>query len=204
MNQMVQESKSYPTVSKSSVLKLAKKAGVKDISDSVPEEMNGYIQLMIRTVLNKSVILTQSIDRKIISLKEIKYALDHLTIKLYDHDGTIPKCKSYKKGTLKKNKYFREIRFYQKQSGCLYIPKSSFKTLVKQTLHDIDDSMKLSTTSIEQLQVVVEDLCIVLLDNSNLLAIHANRTTIEPADIAVTKTILLGGSRLSPILGLMG
>jgi histone H3/H4 len=53
-----------------------------------------------------------------------------------------------------------------------------------------NSKLKFNTIAVEQLQVAIEDLLVLLLQNSYILAIHAQRTTLHPKDIATARLIM--------------
>lgn len=178
-------------ISKQSINKLAKKAGIKSISSLIPDEIIGVTRVMLEQVLKICILVVKSGDRKTITLEDIKYALENLGHKLYDYDDVVSKCKPFNKGKIKKNRYLREIQFYQNQDDCVYIPKATFKNLVKFVMKDhFNSKLKFNTIAIEQLQVAIEDLLVLLLQNSYVVAIHAQRTTLHPKDVTTARFIM--------------
>ena len=82
-------------ISKESINKLAKKAGIKSISSLIPEEIIGITRVMLEQVLKVCILVVESGDRKTITLEDIKYALENLGHKLYDYDDVVKKCKPF-------------------------------------------------------------------------------------------------------------
>lgn len=174
-------------LSKEVLNKLARKGGVKSMSSFTYKEMNGVVLSILGTFLKKCVLITESNNRKTITLDDVKYTFDFLGRKLYTYDENIPKCKpiTVKKNT--KSRYLKEIRFYQNQSDCLYIPKATFKKMVMAEI----ENMKISSVALDHLQATIETICIELFEKANKLAItHGRRTTVQPKDIHAVRFIL--------------
>ena len=99
-------------------------------------------------------------------------------------------CPKYpaKKGSGKKHsnpgtKALKEIKFYQKQTECFYIPHTIFIRLLKYYAKDYVTDIRLSTESINIFQTFLEDKIIKLFEMAQLCAIHANRMRVESKDI---------------------
>ena len=194
-------------ISKEVLNKLARKAGVKSLSGLTYEEIIGTVLVMIQKILRNCILISN--NRKTITLDDIKYSFDFLGHKLYTYDEDISKCKTFTKKTKVKNKYLKQIKYYQNQADCVYIPKASFKKIVKNELnnfqYDLPDDLqytkniKISNIALDHFQFAIESLCIELLEKANRLAItHAKRITLQPKDIAAVRYIL---SNSDPLLG---
>ncbi|KAH7306176.1 hypothetical protein KP509_22G000400 [Ceratopteris richardii] len=83
---------------------------------------------------------------------------------------------------IKQTRAFAEIRHYQK-SVELLIPRSSFARVVKEEIQCYCAVLHIQGIAIEALQEVVEAYLILMLEDSNLCAIHAKRVTIQPKDL---------------------
>lgn len=87
----------------------------------------------------------------------------------------------YRPGTVA----LREIRKYQKSTDLL-IPKLSFQRLVKEITSNLPGARseyRFQSAAILAIQEAAEAHLILMLENSNLCAIHAHRVTIDPRDI---------------------
>lgn len=183
-------------ISKEVLNKLARKAGVKSLSGLTYEEIIGTVLVMIQKILRNCILISN--NRKIITLDDIKYSFDFLGHKLYTYDENISKCKTFNK-TKVKNKYLKEIKYYQSQADCVYIPKASFKKIVKNELNNLQytKNIKISNIALDHFQFAIESLCIELLEKANRLAItHAKRITLQPKDIAAVRYILSNSDSL--------
>ena len=105
--------------------------------------------------------------------------------------------KNKKKKTLKntKNQHrfrpgtvaIRDIKKYQKLSGNLILPKSSFEKIIRNIFlqnSENDKNIKISKNVFIIIQYYIEQYIVKLLYNSNFLAIHSNRVKLLPIDIA--------------------
>jgi histone H3 len=93
--------------------------------------------------------------------------------------GGVKKKKTYKPGTVA----LREIRRYQKDVKYL-IPKAQFKRLLKEALFNMaGKDIRITESAKDALQSAAEAHLTTTFENTNLCAIHANRSTIMKKDI---------------------
>lgn len=94
----------------------------------------------------------------------------------------------------------REIRAQQK-SVSDSIPRAALKRIVKDILVDIqndeihkdtDVQFRMKREAFDAIQSAVESFAVGLLGDTNRCAIHANRTTIEPRDMHLTRLLYNG------------
>ena len=102
----------------------------------------------------------------------------------------------YRPGTVA----LREIRRYQKSTK-LIIPRTTFQQLVgyclKQMRHvescnhfyNNNTITRIQASALEALQQASEDYLVLLLQDTNLCAIHAKRITITPKDVRLARRI---------------
>lgn len=95
-----------------------------------------------------------------------------------------PKPHRYRPGTVA----LREIRKYQKSTELL-IPRAPFKRLVKEIALDFNNEMRFQLHALAALHEAAEAYLISLFEDTQLLAIHARRQTIKPADIQLARRI---------------
>lgn len=100
-----------------------------------------------------------------------------------DHD-VVKKPYKYRPGTVA----LREIRKYQK-SHDLLIRKLPFTRLVRQIAQDFKTDLRFRSTAMESLQEAGESFLTGIFEDSNLVAIHAKRVTIQVKDIQLCKRI---------------
>ena len=84
----------------------------------------------------------------------------------------------YRPGTVA----LREIRKYQK-SHDLLIRKLRFSRLVREIANDFKTDLRFRSTSMEALQEASEAFMTGIFEDTNLLAIHGKRVTVQPKDI---------------------
>lgn len=89
------------------------------------------------------------------------------------------KPRRYRPGTIA----LRQIKRYQKMFDCLFWPKKSFEYLVRRCLHEMDNGKKISLTGLILFQYYCEHYITEILQLSNDLAVHAERTRVLPTDI---------------------
>jgi len=99
-----------------------------------------------------------------------------------------PKKTRYRPGTVA----LREIRKYQKSTELL-IKKLPFQRLVKQLVRDMTppymDPYRFQSSALGALQEASEAYLVDLFGDANLCALHANRVTLLPKDLALAKRI---------------
>lgn len=84
----------------------------------------------------------------------------------------------------------REIRQYQKTS-CLLIRKLPFQRLVREIVANVSNcsDYRFQSSALLALQESAEAYITSIFEDANLCAIHANRVTITPRDIALARRI---------------
>lgn len=180
------------SLSKNAYMKLAHKAGVKAMAGLCVEELRNVSRNFLENVLRTAIIYTQHTDRRRISRDDVLEATRHLghQVLAAGDESKLKRCDSFtdKKGKARKStrgtRALREITFYQKQYDCLYFSRAGFSRLVREISQiDLEKDMHFSSDSLGLLQQILEIYVIKLLDNANLLALHAQRHTVLPKDI---------------------
>jgi histone H3 len=82
----------------------------------------------------------------------------------------------------------REIRRYQKSTELL-IRKLPFQRLVREIAQDFKTDLRFQASSIAALQEASEAYLVGLMEDTNLMAIHAKRVTIMPKDMQMSRRI---------------
>ena len=82
----------------------------------------------------------------------------------------------------------KEIEHYQKTTGYI-CSRACFNRLVREIVQDYTMTVRVSKLASDILQEVSEMYVTKLLEDANLLAIHARRTTIQPKDIQLARRI---------------
>ncbi|MGV7235337.1 MAG: histone H3 [Nitrosomonadaceae bacterium] len=98
--------------------------------------------------------------------------------------GGVKKPHRYRPGTVA----LREIRRYQKSTD-LFIRKLAFQRLVREIANDFQEDLRFQGSAMLALQEAAEAYHVVLFEDTNLCAIHANRVTIKPKDIQLARRI---------------
>lgn len=86
-----------------------------------------------------------------------------------------------------------EIRRYQKSTELL-IRKLPFQRVVREILEDFLPNARMQATAIEALQEAAEAYLTRRFEDTNLLAIHAQRVTISPSDMHLAKRLIDGNN----------
>ena len=98
--------------------------------------------------------------------------------------GGVKKPHRYRPGTVA----LREIRNYQKSTELL-IRRKPFQRLVREVAQDYKTDLRFQGAGILALQESAESYLVGLFEDTNLCAIHANRTTIKTKDIQLARRI---------------
>lgn len=165
--------------------RLARKAGIKAMSSIALKEIHGNVYTALENLLPKIALYVEHARRKTVLPIDVKRAITQLVGETtHQHEETIGKCKSRVPKKYEKDRWLKNARFYQKQSDCLYLPKSTFKTMI---VSDVIAKVPLrwSPAAVDQLQIYIEMSLISLLQDANLCAIHAKRQTVQPHDITL-------------------
>lgn len=185
-------------ITKSAILRLAHKAGVKNVGSLVYEEVRGIVKLQLEHIVEKAVIVTKHSDRKTVMVGDIQEAMHVIGFKkmLAWNNIELKRCSTYETNAKKPKKQLargegaiRQIRFYQKQHDCVYFAISSFAKLCKEITQDFAEDLRWSNDALAYVQMFIEDYLIALFEHVNLCAIHAGRMTIEPKDLQLVHRI---------------
>ncbi len=82
----------------------------------------------------------------------------------------------------------RQIRAIQKTTNLL-IPKAPFQRVVREICQSYMQDIRFQRPALEALQEATEAYLIGLFEDTNLLAIHANRVTIMGKDMTLARRI---------------
>ncbi|KAI9032071.1 briggsae CBR-HIS-71 protein [Hyaloraphidium curvatum] len=92
--------------------------------------------------------------------------------------GGVKKPHRYRPGTVA----LREIRRYQKSIELL-IRKLPFQRLVREIAQDFKTDLRFQSNAVGALQEAAEDYVVQLMGETQIMAVHARRVTIQPKDI---------------------
>ena len=98
--------------------------------------------------------------------------------------GGVRKPHRFRPGTVA----LREIRRYQKNTDLL-IKKLPFNRLVREITQDFKTDIKFQKSAVVALQEASEAYLVGLFEDTNLVAIHAKRVTIQPKDIQLARRL---------------
>jgi len=133
--------------------------------------------------------------RKTLDLKDVEFALKRVSLV---YGGiTSKKCKIRSKapkgGTKRRvrqgTESLRDIRYYQKHSDCLILPKGPFLKLLKEHLQQVSDSERISNDARLALQLAVESLMVDLYRNALDLAVLQKSQTVKGTDLRAARRI---------------
>lgn len=96
----------------------------------------------------------------------------------------VKKPHRYRPGTVA----LREIRKYQKSTELL-IRKLPFQRLVREIARTCKPNVRFQSSAVLALQEAVEEYVTNLFADANLAALHSNRVTIMPKDMALARRI---------------
>jgi histone H3 len=82
----------------------------------------------------------------------------------------------------------RDIRRLQKSTELL-IRRLPFSRLVREVAQDFKDDLRFQAAAVELLQISLEAYLVGLLEDANLCAIHAKRTSVNPSDLQLSRRI---------------
>ena len=83
----------------------------------------------------------------------------------------------------------RQIRYFQKNSDSLAIPKLNFNRLVREVAQEYNPDLRFSEGVVDLLQLTAENYLVSLAEDANLCAIHADRETLLPKDLHLVRRI---------------
>ena len=203
-------------ITKPAIQRILRRAGVKRISGIIYEEIRGILKSYLINIISGIVIFTEHERRKTVQKKDLELALDIRGIELaaglnahakktaslqssnsrgksglksaHKLESKSDKKHRFKPGTVA----LRNIRYQQKYSDCLAIPKFNFSRLVREIAQDFKSNIRFSGGVIDLLQLVTENHLVNLCSFANLCAIHVGRETLFPKDLQLV--ILIRGN----------
>ena len=177
-------------ITKPAIARLARKAGVKRMSNFIYGETRWHMKTFLENVLRQAVMNLRFHNRTTILAEDVEMGLP---VKMFSGDMKKKLCavKSAVKASRRRasgQKSIDEIRRYQ---ACEYLilPRLSFSRFVREVAQDFIDYSRFSTDAFTVLQYATENYVIEILEDANLAAIHAKRTTIQPKDILLATRI---------------
>ncbi len=194
---------SKDSITKHAISRLARVAGVKSLNGLIYEELRLVSVVFLEDVLSKAIAMTEHSRRKILSREDV---LEGLRLENYPMYGTGEEssrenCKIYmtpseKNGTKKTTRAkpgeraIREIKFYQQRFGdCVHIPKLVIERLVKEIGGSHISTLKYEADAIGVLHYALESYLVKLLQDAQLVAIHAKRESVQPKDVQLIRNL---------------
>ncbi len=171
-----------PAFSPSPIPKTSSRTSSKYVSN--PSSMSGSIPSSVPSSVPSSIPSSQSI----ISVQPPP----ELFIPITDAQPIEEtKKKRSKRKQNRGNKALREIRYYQKNSGCLNIPIETFSRVVREVSTGLRlmPEFRLSKNGLLLLQHAIESYVVELLRDANNIVVHADRIKLMPKDIALARKI---------------
>ena len=180
-------------LTKQAIQRLLRKAGVKSASGFMYEEIRGVFLTMLDLMLQRILLFVEHEGRRTVTPSDVKRAVESIGLRFFTHDETVGRCAPRKRPgpitrrrTRKGMGALRNIRFYQRQSDCVYFAKTAFVRLARATL---TRDIRFNKVALDQLQVFLETHVVRILENANLVAIHAKRQTVMPKDVLLARRI---------------
>lgn len=154
-------------------------------------------------MLQRILLFVEHEGRRTVTPSDVKRAVESLGLRFFTHDDTVGRCAPRKRPgrqdpgpstrtrrTRKGTGALRNIRFYQRQSDCVYFTKTAFVRLVKHRVSLVStEAWRFNKVALDQLQVFLESHVVRILENANLAAIHAKRETVMPKDVQLARRI---------------
>lgn len=193
-------------ITEPAIKRMCHRAGVKRINNACYHEIRQWLRDDLELVIKTAIVVMQEDKRKTIMDRDIRKAFElngvilavgvNHDIKRAEEHKSAPKKQTadgskhkFKAGTVA----LRDIKFQQKNSDTLLIPKAHFDRLMHELAQDWLDKDKDARISDEAkllCQIGIESNMVTLLMKANLLAIHASNVTLFPRDIQTARNIL--------------
>lgn len=175
------------SISKPALQRLAHVAGVKTISSTVFQVLREALHKYLERVLTQATKMMVNSRRKTIMVPDIVHSIGQIPGRyaktdFINHNEKMKRCKVFTSTEtiqVRGEKSLAEIQYYQGQTDCVHFSKSAFTRLVHRLLADI----RIASNVVSLLQFATEFYLITVLENANLVAQHANRTTVIDKDV---------------------
>ena len=201
------------TLSQPAIQRIMRRAGIKRISKSTYDDIRTLTNTYLITILHKVIVFTTHNNRRTVQLVDLQAALQSCGIELAaginpnskktrdlqscNSRGVSgpskkkPSVKSSSKVLDKPRRYrpgtraMQNIRFQQKNSDCLAIPKKIFERLIRAIVYVLtkDAELRFSPEVFSLLQLTTETYLIEVCEDAYKCTIHANRDTLQSKDI---------------------
>lgn len=184
-------------ITKPAIQRLAHKGGAKYLSGLVYEETRGLAKVFLEDVIQKAVFHLETKRRRIITSEFVLESLKLVGQKVYGaavraHQKRCkpmpapkPRQKPAKRGT----RSLQQIKYLQKQHGCVNLAKAPFYRLVKEITKDYNRKALWSANAVAILQEATEAHFTGLYKNATLAAAHAKRQVVKPKNLHLVRRI---------------
>ena len=188
---------SLNAITDSAITRLARKSGALRLSGDVYDNVRSDLRNYLEDIEHKAILFTNHNYRMTVTKSDVESAL-HTYIAL----GQSGSCHSYdshlkpsKAGAKKRKsksgvKALREIRYHQKNSNCLVIPKASFSRLAREVAQDFHSYPRFQEDALFLLQTAAENHLTNLFDLSVSTAVSNDRKTVSGKDIRYARKVL--------------
>lgn len=172
--------------------KLCFRAGMTRIdSECIPESKRVLFE-MVNTLLRATVNVVVGSQRKTVYWYDLRTALISLGLPLLHNvmskkttiSSSFTKCsqapqtkKDTETARKDRTRPIRNVKFYQKNSNCLFIPNATFKKLVHCVI--ANNELRLSRDFLMQLQLYVETMLVRVLEHAADITLAAKRDTVS-------------------------
>lgn len=202
------------SLTRSSIIRLARRAGVKRVSGLIYEETRGVLKVYLENVLRNALTYIEHAQRKTVLEKDVREALKKSGFPIAHTDkhssSSHSACSNYatklnKRHQKKKEegdhenkthrrthpgtRALREIRHYQKDSNCFQFSQAGFQRLVREMAQDFKTDLRFSPDAFSIIQMATESYIVGVFEDANLSALTAKRQTIQPKDIQLARRI---------------
>ena len=183
-------------ITKASLQRLGYVAGVRQMNAGTYEELRSILYHTLKNVVNIAVTYSVYYKKRTVTEPMVSTALSGTvslpgswSAKLSDKGCPRRKTTEGKRKAKKGAKAMREIQSCQKQSECLYLPRTVFDSLVREISDNYGSKRRYTKNAMLLLQYAVERYLIEILQGSQIQALHANRLGVSPKDIAMVRRI---------------
>jgi histone H3/H4 len=177
------------SINKPSIVRLARRAGVKSLNGLSYDEIRGHMLYMVDSWISNIVNYTTYNKKKTIDVNAVASGIPH---KYFSNPVSDSSCKPPKK--YKENIANNEIEYYQNLSGCLMIPKLVFARNVKFIIKNYTEELRISGDAMILIQHCLENCVVHILSRAQINAHHAKRSVVKPSDIDLYKNNTQGGN----------
>jgi histone H3/H4 len=177
---------SKDSITKHAISRLARIAGVKALSGLIYEELRIISVAFLEDVLSKAIDITEHSRRRTLSREDV---LEGLRLENYPvgtgQESSKEHCKIYVSPPA-----IKEIKFYQPRFGDrVHIPKLVVERVVKEIGGQQKSALKYEADAIGILHFALESYLVKLLQDAQLVAIHAKRESVQPKDVHLVITL---------------